>query len=114
MQPELETGKAAEEVARGIKRDNSAFFQHRDAAAMCLGLLEVMSRQNDAVPVLIHAAYELPQPLAQLDVDAGGRLVEHDYWRFMHQRLRDEHAALHAAGERAHVGFGLAGEIEVM
>ena len=52
--------------------------------------------------------------LAQLHVDAGGGLVEHDHRRLVHQRLRHQHAPLHAAGERAHVGVGLGGEVEVL
>ena len=65
-------------------------------------------------PSRFRRAHELPQPLAQLDVDARGRLVEHDHRRLVHQRLRHQHAALHAAGERAHVGVGLGGEVEVV
>ena len=65
-------------------------------------------------PSRFSRADELPQPLAQLDVDAGGRLVEHDHRRPVHQRLRHQHAPLHAAGERAHVGVGLGREVEVM
>src|SRR4030095_14992607 len=34
--------------------------------------------------------------------------------RLMHERLADEHAPLHAAGERAHVGVGLGREVEMM
>jgi hypothetical protein len=41
-------------------------------------------------------------------------LVEHDHRRLVHQRLPDQHAPLHAAGQRAHVGVGLDVEIEVM
>ena len=55
-----------------------------------------------------------PQALPQLDVDAGGRLVEHDHRRLVHERLADQHAPLHAARQRAHVGVGLRREVEVM
>ena len=54
-----------------------------------------------------------PQRLAQFDIDAGGRLVEHDHRRPVHQRLRHQHAALHAARELAHVGVGLVGQAQV-
>ena len=64
--------------------------------------------------VLVEAADEFPQCLAQLDVHARGRLVEHDHGRLVHQRLPDQHPPLHAAGERAHIGVGLRGEIEVV
>ena len=56
---------------------------------------------------------EAPQPLAQFDVDARGRLVEDDHRRLVHQRLGDQHAALHAAREAAHVDVGLGGQVEV-
>ena len=63
--------------------------------------------------LLVEAGDELPERLAQLDVDAGGGLVEHDHRRPVHQRLRDQDAPLHAAGELAHVGVALVGEAEV-
>jgi hypothetical protein len=44
----------------------------------------------------------------------GGRLVEHDHRRPVHQRLRDQHAPLHAARELAHVGVGLVGQAQVV
>ena len=56
----------------------------------------------------------LPQRLAQLDVNPGGRLIEHDDRRLVYQRLRHQHAALHAAGQRAHIGVGLVGQVEVV
>ncbi len=45
-------------------------------------------------------AHHVPHVLAQLDVDAGGRLVEKQDLRLVRQRLGDHHAALHAAGQR--------------
>jgi hypothetical protein len=46
--------------------------------------------------VAIQVADERPQALPQLDVDAGGGLIEHDDRRLVNERLADEHAALHA------------------
>ena len=51
-------------------------------------------------PVARSAAHQLPHVAAQLDVDAGGRLVEKQDPRLVRQRLGDQHAALHAARER--------------
>ena len=51
-------------------------------------------------PVSRSVAHHLPHVLAQLDVDAGGRLVEEQDLRLVRQRLGDHHAALHAAGQR--------------
>jgi hypothetical protein len=42
--------------------------------------------------------------LAQLDVDARGRLVEKQDLRLVRQRLGDHHPALHAAGQRDDLG----------
>ena len=73
-----------------------------------------MRGEHDGVAVAVEATNELPEALAQLDVDAGGRLVEDDHRRPVHERLRDQHPAFHAAGERAHVGVRLGREVEVM
>jgi len=54
------------------------------------------------------------QRLAQLDVHTGGGLVEHDHRRLVHQRLRHQHATLHAARELAHVGIGLVGQAQAV
>ncbi|MCY1545876.1 hypothetical protein D9M68_818390 [compost metagenome] len=54
----------------------------------------------------------MPQCLAQLHVHACGGLVEHDHRRFVHQRLRHQHTALHATGKLAHVGASLIGQAQ--
>ena len=51
-------------------------------------------------PVSRSVAHQLPHVAAQLDVDAGGGLVEEQDLRLVRQRLGDQHAALHAAGQR--------------
>ena len=72
-----------------------------------------MGGEQDRVPGAVQPGDELPQGLAQLDIDAGGRLVEHDHRRLVHQRLRHQHAALHAARKTTHVGVSLVRQIEV-
>ena len=64
--------------------------------------------------IAVQLADECPQALPQLDVDAGGGLVEHDDRGLVNERLADEHAALHSAGQRAHVGVGFADEVEMV
>ena len=113
-EPHGEAREAREQVLGGVERDDPAGLHHRDAPAQRLGLLQVMRGQDDRVTVGVELADEGPQVLPQLDVDARGRLVEHDHRRPVHQRLRDQHATLHAAGQRAHVGVGLRGEVEVV
>src|SRR5437764_11535210 len=73
-----------------------------------------MRGEDDRVPVAVQLPDEGPQALPQLDIDAGSRLIQHDHRWLVDQRLTDEYAALHAAGERAHVGVGACGEVEVM
>jgi hypothetical protein len=89
-------------------------LQHGDPAAQVLGFLEVMRGQHDGVAGFVQAPDEGPQGLAQFDVDAGRRLVEHDHRRPVHQRLGHQHAALHAARQHAHVGVGLGRQPEVL
>ena len=55
-----------------------------------------------------------PQTLAQLHVHPGGGLVQHDHRRLVHQRLRHQHAALHAAGQQAGIDVGLVGQAQVV
>ena len=71
-----------------------------------------MRGEQNRVAFRVQLADEGPQGLPQLYVHAGGRFVEHDHGRTVHQRLRDQHAPLHAAGELAHVVIGLVGERE--
>ena len=113
-QLEHQAGECLEQVAGRIERDDAARLEHGDAVAQLLGLLQVVRGEHDGVAVAVQAADELPQPLAQADVHPGGRLVQHDHRRPVHQRLRDQHAALHAARQRAHVGIGLRRQVEVV
>ena len=64
--------------------------------------------------VAVESPDELPQRLPQFDIDTRGRLIEHDHRRLVHQRLCNQDAAFHAAGQLAHIGIGLGAEIEVM
>ena len=72
-----------------------------------------MGGEQHRVPFLVQAGDEVPQRLAQLYVHTGGGLVQHDDGRLVHQRLGDQHAALHAARKLAHVGVGLVGQAQV-
>ena len=80
----------------------------RDLLAERLGLLEVVRREQDRRPLLVQAADVAPELVAQLDVDAGGRLVEDHEARLVQQRAGEQQPAAHPAGElrRAHVALG--------
>ena len=64
-------------------------------------------------PLSRKLAHHFPHVAAQFDVDAGGRLVEEQDFRLMRQRLGDQHAPLHAAGQRADVLILLVPQREV-
>jgi len=53
-----------------------------------------------------------PQLHAQLEVHAGGRLVEDHEARLMHQRAREEQSPPHAAGQLRGAGVGLRAQVE--
>ena len=72
-----------------------------------------MRGQQHRTALTIQPGDELPQRLAQLDVDTRGRFVQHDHLRAMHQRLRHQHATLHTARELAHIDIGFVGQAEV-
>ena len=65
-------------------------------------------------PVSRSVAHHLPHVPAQLDVDAGGRLVEEQDLRLVRQRLGDHHPALHAAGQRHDLGVLLVPQRQVV
>ena len=113
LQRQLHAGDARQQVARGFHRDDPARLQHRDARAHLLRLLQVVRGQDDRVAILVQTPDELPQPLPQFHIHAGGRLVQHDHRGAVYQRLRHQHAALHAARQRAHVGIGLGTQVQV-
>ena len=63
-------------------------------------------------PLVLELADDVPHALAELDVDAGGRLVEEEHLGLVGERLGDQHAAHHAAGELADLGVALVPERE--
>ena len=65
-------------------------------------------------PEACSVAHHFPHALAQFDVDARGRLVEEQDLRLVRQRLRDHHAALHAAGQRDDLGVLLVPQRQVL
>ena len=60
--------------------------------------------------LLVELADEVPQRLTQLHIHTSRGLVEHDDGRLVHQGLRHQHTALHAARELAHIGMCLVGQ----
>ena len=97
-QSQVNTRESPEEVMRGIQRNQLALLEHADAPAQRLGLFQIVRSQHDGMAVAVELADELPQALAQLDIHAGGRFVENDYRRLVHQSLRHQHPPFHPAG----------------
>ncbi len=75
--------------------------------AELLRLFQVMGGQQhrDAAPVQFH--HIVPELPAQLHIDAGGGLVQHQHRGLMHQRLGDQQPPAHAARKRAGIGLRL-------
>jgi len=107
-------GEAIQQILCRIQRNQPPLLEHGDAPTKTLGLFQIVGREYDGVPVFVQAADKAPERTTQLHIDARGRLVEDDDGGFVHQRLCDQHTPFHAAGEPAHVGIRLGGQIEVM
>ena len=85
-----------------LHHDELAFVHYTDAIGHLLGLIEIMRRQDDGDAGRAQGAHDVPHVLAQLDIDAGRRLVEEQDLRLVRKRLGDQHPPLHAARERHH------------
>ena len=84
-----------------------------DAVGHLLGFVDVVRGQDDRDAGSLQPAHQRPHVAPQLDVDAGGRLVEEQDARLVRQRLGDQHAALHAARERHDLAVLLVPQREV-
>ncbi len=82
-----------------LDQDQLALVDDADPVGHQFGLLDVVRGQDDGDARGPERPHHLPHVLAQLDVDAGGGLVEEQDLRLMRQRLGDQHAALHAAAD---------------
>ena len=100
---------------RAVQRHQLATLEHANAVAQRLGFFKVVGgQQHSGALLFVEAGNELPQGLAQFHVHAGRGLIQHDDRRAVHQRLRHQHAALHAAAELAHVRVGLVQKAQVV
>ena len=100
LERQLLLAELAHQLGLVLDQDDLALVDHADAVGHLLGFLDVVRGQDDGDAGGAQPAHHLPHVLAQLDVDAGGRLVEEQDARLVRQRLGDHHAALHAAGQR--------------
>ena len=73
-----------------------------------------MRGQHNSVPLLVQRPNELPQRLAQFDINTRCRFVEDDHRGAMDERLRNQHASLHPTGERSHIGIGFVRQAQTL
>ena len=114
MQLQLLLAEFLHQAGLVLDQDNLALVDDADPVGHLLGLFDVMRGENDGDARGLQRPHHFPHALAQLDIDAGGRLVQkQDLW-LVRQRLRDHHAALHAAGQRDDLGVFLVPERQVL
>ena len=96
-----------------LDQDDAAPVDDADAVGHLLGLLDVMRRQDHGDALFAQPAHQRPHVAAQIDVDAGRRLVEEQNFRLMAERLGDHHPPLHAPGKFDDPGIALLPQREV-
>ena len=113
-----------EHLARGVLADqrgrralghDPALVDHDQPIAELLGLIHVVGGEHQRRALLLQAEQPVPEDVARLRVEAGGRLVEQQDAGVVHERARDREAALHAAGQVVDLGLralGQLGELE--
>ena len=77
-----------------------ALVDHPDAVGHFLGLFDVVSGEDNGDALFAQATNHRPHVAPQFHVNAGGRFVEEQNSRFVSERLGDQNAPLHAAGQR--------------
>src|ERR1700685_4044790 len=113
LQWQLLLAELAHESAFLFDDDQLAAADYADAIRHLFGLLDVVSREDDGDAIVAQAAHHLPHVTAQLDVDAGGRLVEKEDLRFVRQGLGDHYPPLHASRQRHDLGVLLVPQRQV-
>ena len=99
QQPGLGAPPAGDQVVRGVQGGDRAVDDDGDPVAQRLGLVEVVGGVDDGAALRLEPAQHLPQIAAGLRVERGGRLVEEDQLRVVHERGGDGQALALAAGE---------------
>ena len=100
LQRELLLAELLHQLGLALDQDDLALVDDADAVGHLLGFFDVVRGQDDGDAGGAQRTHHVPHVLAQLDVDAGGRLVEEQHLRLVRERLGDQHAPLHAAGQR--------------
>ena len=99
LQRQLLAAKLAHELVLVLHQDDLALVDHTDAIGHFLRLVDVVRGEDDGHAGFAQLPHHPPHDLAELHVDPGGRFVEKQYLRLVHQRLGDQNAAFHAPGQ---------------
>ena len=86
--------------------DDAALVHHDEAVAELLGLVHVVGRQHERDALLLEPVQAVPQDVAGLRVETGGRLVEEQQLGVVDQRAGDRHPPLHPARQRVDLARG--------
>ena len=76
LQRQLLLAELAHQLGLVLDQDDLALADDADAVGHLLGLVDVVRGQDDGHAAVAQRAHQLPHVAPQLDVDAGGRLVE--------------------------------------
>ena len=98
----------------GAVRDRAPVVEDHDVVGQPVGLLEVLRREDDGGAVAHEVAQLVPQAVAALGVEAGGRLVEEEHARAADEAGGQVEAAAHAPGEGLHQRVGGVDEVELL
>ena len=100
-------------LGRALAHD-AAVVDDRDAPGQLVGLLEVLGGEEDGGALGVEPAHLLPEGDAADRIEPGGRLVEEQHLRLVHERQREVEAPAHAAGVGADPAVGRAGETDAL
>src|ERR1700704_2060014 len=100
------------DALRRAERNDLALVDDADRVGL-LGLLQVVRREEDRGPALAPDRCQvLPQRSPARHIEAGGRLVEEQDFRTVHQAANDLELAAHATGECPDRLLDLVGDAE--
>ena len=92
--------------------DDDSVVDDHDAVGQAVGLLEVLRREQHGGPGATSSSITPHSSVRLLRVEPGGRLVEEQHRRPVHERRREVEPAPHAARVGAHQTVGGVGQVE--
>src|SRR5438128_1602516 len=102
----LACGIAADELERRALGGDLALVHDDEPVAELLGLVHVVSREDQCDAALLQPEEPIPNGVPCLRVEPGGGLVQQHHLGIVHERARDREPALHAAGKRLDLVVG--------